>query len=596
MANVLKMTIVEAIHSLRSAGLSCRAIAKRLGIHRETVSRYVRLGQEPVSKPANAPIFPAGTSDRVAGFEAPTGSAAAGFAAPAGSGGRGSQASPWLAWLLEERAKGLSATRIHQDLLATFPGAAAVSYDSVRRLLKKHAAASPVPFRRMETAPGMEAQIDFGTGAPVIGPDGKRRKTHVLRIVLSHSRRGYSEVVYRQSTDEFIHCLENAFEHFGGVPRTLVVDSLKAAVLQADWFDPEINPKFADFCRHYDTVVLPTKPRTPRHKGKTERGIAYVQDNALKGRKFPSLAAQNEFLEQWEANTADRRIHGTTKQQVLAHFNAAEREALLPLPPSRFENFREAKRKVSRDGHVEVDRAFYSVPPEYLGHEVWVRFTSRVVRIFNLRMKQIAFHPKADRGRFSTDMHHVPASKINILERGIAYLLGKVKSVGPKTHAWAEAVVAARGIEGHRVVQGLIALTRKHAPDELESACETALSYQCYTLRTLRKLIGRQAEQQKPLEFLAEHPLIRPLDAYGQVVARAIHRRQSRPSMGEGFRSHGTGIPAGTKSHRPVEANPRGDAGEGECLWSGYRSPGCSSAEPDSCSPDSPTIAPDPSP
>jgi len=384
MANVLKMTIVEAIHSLRSAGLSCRAIAKRLGIHRETVSRYVRLGQEPVSKPANAPIFPAGTSDRVAGFEAPTGSAAAGFAASAGSGGRGSQASPWLAWLLEERAKGLSATRIHQDLL--------------------------------------------------------------------------------------------------------------------------------------------------------------------------------------------------------------------PLPPGRFENFREAKRKVSRDGHVEVDRAFYSVPPEYLGHEVWVRFTSRVVRIFNLRMKQIAFHPKADRGRFSTDMHHVPASKINILERGIAYLLGKVKSVGPKTHAWAEAVVAARGIEGHRVVQGLIALTRKHAPDELESACETALSYQCYALRTLRKLIGRQAEHQKPLEFLAEHPLIRPLDAYGQVVARAIHRRQSRPSMGEGFRSHGTGIPAGTKSHRPVEANPRGDAGEGECLWSGYRSPGCSSAEPDSCSPDSPTIAPDPSP
>jgi len=374
----------------------------------------------------------------------------------------------------------------------------------VRRLLKKHATASPVPFRRMESPPGAEAQIDFGTGAPVIGPDGKRRKTHVLRIVLSHSRRGYSEVVSRQSTDEFIRCIENAFEHFGGVPRTLVVDNLKAAVLQADWFDPEINPKFADFCRHYGTVVLPTKPRTPRHKGKTERGIAYVQDNALKGRKFPTLAAQNEFLEQWEANTADRRIHGTTRQQVLAHFNAAEREALLPLPPGRFENFREAKRKVSRDGHVEVDRAFYSVPPEYLGHEVWVRFTSRVVRVFNLRMDQIAIHAKADRGRFSTDMHHVPATKINALERGITYLLGKVKAVGPQSHAWAEAVVAARGIEGHRVVQRLIALTRKHSWAELEAACETALSYQCYAMRTLRKLIGRQAERQQPLEFLAE--------------------------------------------------------------------------------------------
>ena len=171
------------------------------------------------------------------------------------------------------------------------------------------------------------------TSAPgaVIGPDGKRRKTHVLRIVLSHSRRGYSEVVYRQSTDEFIHCIENAFEHFGGVPRTLVVDNLKAAVLQADWFDPEINPKFADFCRHYGTVVLPTKPRTPRHKGKTERGIAYVQDNPLKGRKFPSLAARvahpwakvfgamaQAFLPAPKAIAPWRRIHGAMQAKERA--------------------------------------------------------------------------------------------------------------------------------------------------------------------------------------------------------------------------------------------------------------------------------------
>lgn len=169
MANVLKMTIVEAIHSLRSAGLSRRAIAKRLGIHRETVSRYLQLGRDPVSKPANAPISPAGTSGPVAGFEAPTGSAVAGFGVPTGSGGRGSNASPWLAWLLEERAKGLTAKRIHQDLLVTFPGAAAVSYDSVRRLLKKHIVAAPVPFRRIESPPGAEAQIDFGTGATSAG-------------------------------------------------------------------------------------------------------------------------------------------------------------------------------------------------------------------------------------------------------------------------------------------------------------------------------------------------------------------------------------------------------------------------------------------
>jgi transposase len=579
MTNVLKMTMVEVIHSMRSAGLSCREIARRLGIHRGTVSRYVRQGPEPISKPASAPIFPAGNQEAVAGFDAPTGL----LRSPQ------SHAIPWLAWLLEQQERGLSATRIHQDLHVEFPAAASVSYDSVRRLLKKRGATRPVPFRRMESPPGFEAQVDFGTGAPVIGPDGRRRRTHVLRVVLSHSRRGYSEAVFTQSTDDFIRCLENAFEHFGGVPRTLVIDNLKAGVLKADWFDPELNPKLEDFCRHYGTVVLPTKPGTPRHKGKVERGVDYVQENALKGRKFTSLGGQNDHLMEWERGTADRRIHGTTKQQVLAHFNEAERPALLPLPLARFENFHEAKRRVSRDGHVEVAKAFYSVPPEYLGREVWVRWNGRSVRVFNDRMQQIAIHAKHDHGRYSTDAIHLDPTKINGLERGIAHLLGKTRSIGVHAHDWAEAVVAARGIEGHRVVQGLLSLTKKHACAELERACDTALANQCYRLRSLRQLIARQTDRQQPLEFLAEHPIIRPLEDYAAVVARAIHRRQSRPSMGEGFGSHDTGI---HKDRRPAGVNPRGDG----CLWSGYRSSGCSSAEPDSCSPDNPSVTPDSSP
>lgn len=597
MANVLKMSIVEAIHSMRSEGVSFREIARRLRINRETVSRHLRLDRDPISKPAIAPISPAGSEPPVAGFEAPTGSAVAGSAAPTGlRSGPVSAAIPWLAWLLEQHAKGLTAKRIHQDLLVEFPGAHAVSYDSVRRLLKKHGATTPVPFRRMESPPGVEAQIDFGTGAPVIGPDGRRRKTHVLRVVLSHSRRGYSEAVFSQSADNFLQSLENAFEHFGGVPRTIVVDNLKAAVLQADWFDPEINPKLRDFCDHYGTVVLPTKPRTPRHKGKVERGVCYVQDNALKRRSFPSLEEENDFLEQWERTVADTRIHGTTKRQVLLVFNESERSALLPLPPSRFENFHEAKRKVSRDGHVEVEKAFYSVPTEYLAREVWVRWNGRTVRVFNDRMEQIAIHAKQSLGTFSTSFDHIHATKINSLERGIAYLLGKVRSIGMQALAWSEAVVTARGIEGHRVVQGLLALTHKHGCDELEKACETALANQCYRLRTVRQLINRRAEKQKAFEFLAEHPVIRPLDDYAAIVALAIHRRQSRPSMGEGFGSHGTGILPAIKDHRPADVNPRGDGGKGDCPWSGYRSPGCSSAEPDSLSPNSKNLAPDSSP
>jgi len=91
---------------------------------------------------------------------------------------------------------------------------------------------------------------------------------------------------------------------------------MKSAVLKADWFDPEINPKLADFRRHYDLHVLPRGPVKPEHKGKAERGVAYLRSNALKGRCFRSLAEENLFLEHWESSIADKGIHGTTRNQV----------------------------------------------------------------------------------------------------------------------------------------------------------------------------------------------------------------------------------------------------------------------------------------
>lgn len=117
--------------------------------------------------------------------------------------------------------------------------------------------------------------------------------------MLSHSRKGYSEVVWRQDTETFIRCCENAYRHFGGVTRTTVVDNLKAAVLKADWFDPSLYPKMAEFARHYATVVLPTQPGRLEHKGKVEAGVMFAQNHALKGRTFRSLPDQNQFLSEF---------------------------------------------------------------------------------------------------------------------------------------------------------------------------------------------------------------------------------------------------------------------------------------------------------
>jgi transposase len=543
MANQLKMAIIDSILTLRRRGWSLRRIALALGIHRDTVARQLRAanqaGAPTGSEPASADQAAAGTEPGKIG-QAPTGSepvpwvgsesvALVGVTSaplPASEPRRQpSLCEPWRALILAKVELGLSAQRIYQDLVAEqhFAG----KYPSVRRFVRRLGAGRALPFRRMECAPGDEAQVDFGSGAPILLADGKRRRTHVFRIVLSHSRKAYSEAVYRQTTDTFLLCLENAFAHFGGVPRTLVPDNLKAAVLQPDWFDPELNPKLRAFAAHYGVAILPTRPATPRHKGKVENGVGYVKGNALKGHVFGSLEEQNRHLLSWETTVADTRIHGTTRQQVAKVFAEVERAALLPLPRERFPCFQEAQRTVHRDGHVEVARAYYSVPPEYLGRRVWVRWDGRLVRVFNERLEQLAVHVQHEPGRFSTQAEHIVAEKISGVERGAAWLLGQVRRLGPHSSRWAEAVIDVRGVEGVRVLQGLLSLAKRHPVDAIERACDVAGSYGSYRLRTVRTLIDRDGPTQAQFAFMHEHPLIRPLAEYTQFVHTAFQKEGS---------------------------------------------------------------------
>jgi hypothetical protein len=344
----------------------------------------------------------------------------------------------------------------------------------------------------------------------------------VFRLVLSHSRKGYSEAVRRLTTESFIRSLENAFWALGGVPRVVVFDNAKAVVSHADWYDPELNPKIVEFCRHYNTTLLPTRPRTPRHKGKVERGVAYVQSNALQGRTFDSLSAQNEHLRQWERTVADTRIHGTTKRHVGQLYETVERPALQPLPPERFPFFEEGKRRVSRDGHIEVQRSYYSVPPEYLSCDVWVRWNDQVVRILNHRFEQIALHCRQEPGKFSTLHEHLADEKISGVERGAAFLLGKVRCFGPYSLRWAEGAIEEHGVRGLRIVQGLLALSRKYETAAIEAACDTAWRSRAFRYRIVKRLLERQTAAQQTLEFLDEHPYIRPLTEYREFLKQAL--------------------------------------------------------------------------
>ncbi len=510
MTNQIKMAVSDSIHVLVAQGWSQRRIARELGLNRETVSRHIRLGAE-ASKPA---IVPTGIEEPEAPKPAnvPAGIDGAEASKPARvPAGIRSACAPFHDAVQAGVDAELTAQRIFQDLRTEH--AFAGGYDAVKRYVRRLLTGSPCRVERMECAPGAEAQVDFGLGAPVLH-EGRRRRAWVFRLVLSHSRKGYSEAVFRQTTEVFIRCMENAFRAFGGVPLTLVIDNLRAAVSRADWYEPELTPKVAEFCRHYGTVILPTRVRRPEHKGKVERGVGFVKGNALKGRVFPSLAAQNVYLRWWESHVADERIHGTTRQHVGRCFEARERAALQPLPPMPFPCFDEGKRLVHRDAFVEVMHAYYAVPEEHIGRSVWVRYDGQLVRVFNQRMELLTTHARQEPGRFTAPDNR---GRQPVVTRTAEALCQRAEQLGGGCGEWAQRVRIERGVEAIRVLLGLLALAKRVGAPVLDRVCTQAAARGDWRLRDLRRLLeGRpQAEQ---LTFMDRHPVIRDLGEYAALI------------------------------------------------------------------------------
>jgi transposase len=517
MANQLTVQQQEAIRNLAALGWKIRRIAKELGVSRNTVREYVRASAASTARvQTGASWFDGGqTPVQIDPLSTP-GSGQIDPLSTAGKMGRKSLCDDHETLVRSKVEAGLTAQRIHQDLRAEV--AFAGSYQSVKRYVGKLRRAIPQLVCRVEVQPAEEVQIDFGAGPMLTGADGKRRRTWIFRVVLSFSRKGYTEAVLRQTAENFLRALENAFRHFGGVPLTVNLDNFKAAVLHFDWADPQLNPKLQAFAQHHGTVILPCRPRTPEHKGKIESGIAYVRKSALAGRSFESLAALNQSLFQWEKNVADTRIHGTTKRQVAEVFQA-ERPALKPLPASIFPCFQEGRRTVHRDGHVEIEKAYYHVPPEYLRREVWVRYDGREVRIFveqkDSSLKLIQTHRRLEPGRF-TNARGLGGG-YGPVEAQLQYWLKRAQQMGSGCSQWAQELAGQRGIGGIRSLMGLVHLVDRHSFLAVNQACAKASAKGTWRLRDVCALL-QSPETQTQFAFEEHHPLIRQMSEYGLFI------------------------------------------------------------------------------
>ena len=526
MANKLKVQEQEAIANLYRLGWGIRRIARELGLSRNTVRSHVRsisplseaevLAEEILKASALSPPSPGNETDPLSTAGPATGQNQTDPLSTPGNTGRKSLCADHAELILAKFEDGLTAQRIYQDLRVEifFTG----SYQSVKRYVRRLRRTDPQLVQRIEVEPGEEVQVDFGTGPTLFQSDGKKRKTWIFRLVLSYSRKAYSQAVLRQDTETFLRCIEAAFREFGGSTLTINLDNLKAAVLKADWADPELNPKLIDFGRHYRTTIMPCLPGVPEHKGKVENSVAYVKENALAGRKFCSLAEVNLTLAHWEKTIADLRIHGTTKRQVAQLF-AVEKPTLQPLPASVFGCFQEGPRTVHRDGHVEVEKAFYHVPPEYLRQDVWVRYDSREVRIFTKNpdgsLKQIQVHRRLEPGKF-TNARGIGGGQ-GSLQANLDYWLRRASELGPCCEGWARAVAQNRGIGGMRTLMGLVRLIDHHSFPAVNRACERALAKGTWRLRDVRALLEAK-EIQTQIAFVDHHPLIRSLSEYGVFI------------------------------------------------------------------------------
>ena len=516
MANYLKVQKRQQVIALLELGWSYRRIEAETGVRRETVSRYARQrdskaakvfpGSGGVEKAPNGDFSDLADSKAAKPFPGSGGKAAKVF--PGSEPASRSAATAYHDVITGKLAQRLSVQRIWQDLVADY--GYGHSYESVKRYvrgLKRTGRVAGV----CHSEPGEEGQVDFFRGAPTLHPDtGQWRRPWVFRMTLGCSRHGYEEAVWDQKLDTFLRLHERAFNDLGGVPRVIRHDNLKAAVVRACLFDPDVNPVYAAFAEHWGFTPLPTRPRNPRENGKQERSGGYVKDNALKGRRFDSLAKQNAHLRHWNRTIARLRIHGTTRKQVWTHFVEVEQTALQPLAPEPFALFHSGTRSVHPDGHVEVCGSFYPVPSWLLGSKVQVRWDDRMVRVYWKDALQAA-HVRIPAGQYARTGE---AKKMTSTQQGYLHrLLGRCERVGVELHAWAAEAAAERGVRAIRLIQGAVGLTRKYPREAVCRAARLALEHRLFRHKDLCRLVELAPKQQQ-LDLIAEHPSIRPLDHY----------------------------------------------------------------------------------
>jgi transposase len=401
-------------------------------------------------------------------------------------------------YIVGQLRAGVRMSTIHQRLCDERGLAASVA--SFRRYVSANVPeearrAQVVVWSPRQAEAGEQAQIDYGQLGRWLDPvGGKLRTVWAFVMVLCCSRHMFVRPVLKMDQRAWTECNVAAFEFFGGAPARLVPDNLKTGVDKPDLYDPKVNRSYAELAAHYGCLVDPARALKPRDKARVERPMPYVRDSFWRGREFTSLPHMQAEAARWSLEVAGRRqcrpLEGAAPAAV---FEAAEKQALRPLPGEPFVLATWATARIGPDIHAQVDKVLYSVPWRHIGKTADVRLTATMVQFF-IGGQLVKSHPRKARGK-QTDFGDYPPEKIAFHMRTPKWCRRQAAGIGPACEQLVGELLSDNALYRLRAAQGIIGLADKHAPGRLEAACAKATAAGDPSYRTVKGILAAGTER-----------------------------------------------------------------------------------------------------
>lgn len=415
-----------------------------------------------------------------------------------------STAEPWAEEIGKLVEKGVGAKAIYDRLVLETAGFSA-SYDAVKRLAGRTIAAKGISAEDVAipvvTLPGQVAQVDFGEVQKIYDPRaGVLRRAWVFLMVLGFSRHMFCRIVFDQRMETWQRLHVEAFTAFGGVPHYLVPDNLKAAVIRAAFSpsdDTELNRSYRELAKHYGFKIDPAPPKAPKKKGKVERSVRYAKGSFFKGHEFADIDEANMLLERWVARIAGERLHGTTGRRPLEAFEE-ERDALLPLPATRFVPVTWKHATVHQDCQFVFEGRLYPVPWRTVGKKVWVQASPTTLDVFLDDLRLIA-HTRGVKAPREIYDQCLPPKRSELRHRSREFWETRAASIAPVIGEYIREVFDQDDVLSLlRRVQSIVTHLEQFPVERATATCERALYFGNYTYPGIKEIL-RKGLDQEPL-------------------------------------------------------------------------------------------------